>query len=97
MNTRVSNFTRRSVRPARPVAAVSGAGTTGAGDFDYTITGGPPNGTAISFYGPAGLFNPNEAVYLLLVPLFMGLDPPTARRVPGVLSLDANGDVQGLF
>jgi hypothetical protein len=88
-----TNRGRRSLVPARPVAAVSGLGTTGVGLFDLTVTGGPPSGTAFAFYGPSADFVLPEPAYNFGLPLFFGLGLATAGRVPGALSLDANGEV----
>ncbi len=84
---------RRSLAPARPVASVSGPGTSGSGPYDLTLTGGPPHGRAIVFFGPLSGYNPNEPAYPRNgIPLFFGLQRSTAHRAPGSIQLDANGN-----
>jgi hypothetical protein len=82
---------RGALAPERPVASVSGPGTSGSGPFDLTLAGGPPNGTALVFYAPIGSVLSPEPAYMLGVPLFFGLAPGSARRLPGVVPLNVSG------
>ena len=83
---------RKSLVPQRPVLSLGGPGTTGVGTVDLTITGGPPNGQALVFRGPLGLYNPNEvAIVVGGIPIFIGLDLATAVQVPVPIPLDLNG------
>jgi hypothetical protein len=82
---------RRSLTPARPLVAVSGPGTIGPGQFDVSVSGGPPGGMGIVAFGPSSSFSPDELVLNLGVPIFIGLDLPTLQIAPGRILLDASG------
>ena len=80
--------------PANSAAARAGSrrpGASGPGQFTVTVTDGPPNGTAFVYYGASALYDPNETVVHLRVPLFVGLDLPTLERAPGAIQLDSSG------
>jgi hypothetical protein len=87
------DWQRKTLRPERPVLALSGPGTTGVGIVDLAITGGPPNGVATIFRGPIELFDPDEtAIPVGGIPIFIGLDLATAVQVPVPIPLDPNGN-----
>jgi hypothetical protein len=88
---------RLRVKPARPVASVSGPGLSGTGPFDLMLDGGPPNGLAFIYYGPLGSIANPEVVFQFRVPLFFGLGPATVRRAPGTYMLDGTGSLTAQF
>ncbi|MSR63218.1 MAG: hypothetical protein EXS08_12315 [Planctomycetes bacterium] len=94
--------------PLRPSASVSGPGTSGPGPFDVALAQGPPGGSARLYVGPSARYHSLESALLFRgLPLFFGLDLPTTSGVPGLLRLDALGNLaqgylnpgtyQGLF
>ncbi|HED64241.1 MAG TPA: hypothetical protein ENJ09_01675 [Planctomycetes bacterium] len=88
---------RNQVVAARPIASVSGPGTTGPGSFDVALTQGAPNGFAILYFDLNSNLPPTETVISLGFPLFLGLSLPGLSRVPGTFPVDGNGNAVRTF
>ncbi len=84
---------RLAVNPVRPTTALTGPGTTGPGEIDFTVAGGVAGGFFHVMLGPSAFYNPVETAYLLpgLPPLFSGLDPATTLIPVQLFPLDAAG------
>jgi len=90
----VTLFERNELAPLRPSAWVSGPGTTGAGNVDLSVIGGPPSGMAWAYHCPSSLFDPAELPIFLAsqqVNLFVGLDPWTTELHQFPILLDGAG------
>lgn len=85
--------TRRRLEPARPLASVSGPGTSGAGPVTFDLAGAAPNGTFLLLYGLQSTYGSLESAVLFqnVLPLFTGLDLGTLAYLPLFLPIDANG------
>ncbi len=88
----VSVFERKSLSALRPTGYVSGPGTSGPGPFDVGVVDGPSDGFGFIFYGPLAQYNPNETVFQLKRPVFVGLNLSTLGRAPGTIRLGGSGE-----
>jgi len=86
---------RVGIEPARPVAALSGPGASGAGAFTWSIDGGAPSGWVLAAIGLSSTYDPLESAVLIpgLAPLFTGLELATTQFLPVFLPLDAQGSL----
>ncbi|MEM7311458.1 MAG: hypothetical protein AAF682_32645 [Planctomycetota bacterium] len=88
----VSSTARIEAQPARPAAALSGAGTAGPGTVDFTVTGGPDGGSVLVFFGPTSAWTLPEAAFLFGgPPLFTGFDLNAIELTDLVVPLDELG------
>lgn len=83
-----------TVRPQRPVLAISGAGTTGVGIVTFTVTGGVPDGIMLATACPSAFVQAGDSAISL--PTFLWVTPftlsQTRRASPSTpVFLDANG------
>ena len=81
-----------TLKPRRPVLALSGPGLTGPGLVTFTVHGGVPNGTMFLTACPQAFVLPTPSAYAL--PTFLFVTPFTldkTRRGPGLIPLDATG------
>lgn len=92
------------VAPARPVAKLSGAGTTGPGTVTFTLTGAVPGGSFLVLLGPRAQFDPNEftsdtGTFLFHTGMNLirrtGLIVPTDATGTGSFSFTNPGTLQG--
>ncbi len=86
---------RRVLTPARPTAAFSGPGTTGAGVVTLELNGGQPGGLAwLAYATPADVLPVEQALFFdPLVPSFAGISPIALQFFPALFQVDGNGSV----
>lgn len=87
------DFQRMEIAPARPQLSLQ---SSGPGTLERTLEGGPANGFALIFAGPATLFQDPEPLFFVQgTPLFWGLDLNTFLLADGPFPLDAQGASTG--
>jgi len=88
------DFQRMEIAPARPQFSLQ---SSGPGTLERALEGGPANGFALVFAGPATLFqNPEPLFFVQGTPLFWGLDLSTLQLAEGPFPLDAQGASTGM-
>lgn len=79
-----------SIVPQRPIANLSGPGTTGPGRVTFTVTGAVPGASYLVLLGPRAQYNPNEFTSDTGVFLFhTGMN--VVRRTGLIVPTDLNG------
>jgi hypothetical protein len=86
-----TTYERHALEARRPALFLSGPGVTGTGPFQVDVTDAPRNGFAYLFYAPTTSVLANELVLPLRLPLFLGLAPAAAARVPGTMPIGPSG------